>query len=421
MTSGGWQDWVFWLAGAAAGTAGAALGAWALLWDRSRWRLRCPKCWYSMEGVPGAGGAAPCVCPECGRLIKSLNALLKTRRRPAWAVVSAFVLIVAYATFKAPEWRRSTWTALVPTSVLVLVAPASEPNLGYVRVFARAPVPTPSELLDAEAWSRPAKGKMWRWQSQIFFGRYLENTGVTLLDSVVYPVRWVEGEPIPLRLGKGPGLHRFFGASWRVEPVADAGEKRRAFEARLPPARAGESPRLRLHLRSDDGVIYSAAYILPTVIVKTKQEVIAPLDSEEATRRVRAALDIRIVDRGTEAAIVVDERDASPKWPPIYFGLVYRVEVLFDDEVVGRAGGSAAWDHFVIKGWSGLDSAEWVAGGLELVLADPHRATVVVTGDLDRAWRLYRAWPFDKPNACAWTGSYESAVRVDKVRERGDR
>jgi hypothetical protein len=54
-------DWLYHTFGWTLAAAGMVLLAWALFWDRSRGRRRCPKCWYNMEGVPGLR------CPECGR------------------------------------------------------------------------------------------------------------------------------------------------------------------------------------------------------------------------------------------------------------------------------------------------------------------------------------------------------------------
>src|SRR5690606_21168668 len=47
---------------------------WALMGVRSRGRLRCPKCWYDMSGIPDPR------CPECGKDIKTPKHLHKSRR-----------------------------------------------------------------------------------------------------------------------------------------------------------------------------------------------------------------------------------------------------------------------------------------------------------------------------------------------------
>ena len=47
---------------------------WGIIGDRARGRLRCPRCWYDMQG--GAG----LVCPECGHEAKSAVAFSRSRR-----------------------------------------------------------------------------------------------------------------------------------------------------------------------------------------------------------------------------------------------------------------------------------------------------------------------------------------------------
>ncbi|HRQ73766.1 MAG TPA: hypothetical protein PLU35_12125, partial [Phycisphaerales bacterium] len=77
MNPPGGPDWVWWLTAAVLGTAAVGLGAWSLLWDRSRRggrvRLRCPKCWYDVAGVPRGvdeRGREGLRCPECGRFTR---------------------------------------------------------------------------------------------------------------------------------------------------------------------------------------------------------------------------------------------------------------------------------------------------------------------------------------------------------------
>jgi hypothetical protein len=79
MPAAGNLDWICHLAGWTIGAAGMVLLLWALFWDRSRGRRRCPKCWYDMAGVPGLR------CPECGKEAKSERQLSATRRRWRWA------------------------------------------------------------------------------------------------------------------------------------------------------------------------------------------------------------------------------------------------------------------------------------------------------------------------------------------------
>ena len=63
---------------------------WGLWGDRSKGRLRCPKCWYDMSGSFEAGKL---VCPECGKDAGVDNRLRKNRRR--WSPVAVAMLLVA--------------------------------------------------------------------------------------------------------------------------------------------------------------------------------------------------------------------------------------------------------------------------------------------------------------------------------------
>ena len=120
MASTGW-DWIFHALGWALAAAGLLLALWALFWDRSRGRKRCPKCWYSMEGAAqGEGGRY--TCPECGKVIADDRTLHRTRRRPRRVVISLMVWIVGYAVFVTPAVRRDGWIAVIPTSVLIVIA-----------------------------------------------------------------------------------------------------------------------------------------------------------------------------------------------------------------------------------------------------------------------------------------------------------
>lgn len=63
------------------------LVVWALVGDRSRGRLRCPRCWYDMSDSDGRP------CPECGKEISEARQLTRTRR-PKWAFVVALMFLL---------------------------------------------------------------------------------------------------------------------------------------------------------------------------------------------------------------------------------------------------------------------------------------------------------------------------------------
>ncbi len=88
---------------------------WAIIGDRSRGRLRCPRCCYAMEGIDTPQ------CPECGKAIKSDRHLRKARRMK-WPFGLA-CLLVGFATYGFVNLERVEETdafALMPTWVLML-------------------------------------------------------------------------------------------------------------------------------------------------------------------------------------------------------------------------------------------------------------------------------------------------------------
>ena len=92
--------------------AGAVCLARFTLGDRSRGRLRCPKCWYDMDG----GGEK---CPECGRVVRSRRDLRRTRRPKRWAVVGVGLLLLGGASLATRRVMLHGAVSLVPDWVLV--------------------------------------------------------------------------------------------------------------------------------------------------------------------------------------------------------------------------------------------------------------------------------------------------------------
>jgi hypothetical protein len=65
---------------------------WGLWGDRNKGQLRCPKCWYDMQGSHVGGSLE---CPECGHDAKVENRLMKHRRR-WWAITLGLLAISTY-------------------------------------------------------------------------------------------------------------------------------------------------------------------------------------------------------------------------------------------------------------------------------------------------------------------------------------
>ncbi len=111
------SDWLFWIGGGVAGTAGLWLILWALFWDSPRGRLRCPKCWYDMRESPSL------TCSECGHTVARARKLRKTRRRWRWGLIALPLFAAAIAAGLTPQVKREGWASLVPTTVLILYLP----------------------------------------------------------------------------------------------------------------------------------------------------------------------------------------------------------------------------------------------------------------------------------------------------------
>lgn len=93
----------------------ALLGIWTFIGDRSRGRLRCPRCWYNMSGLEAVR------CPECGHSIQSPNHLCKTRR-VKWPIVpiALFLSIAIHGFISARHVDKSNYFALVPSWLLMM-------------------------------------------------------------------------------------------------------------------------------------------------------------------------------------------------------------------------------------------------------------------------------------------------------------
>lgn len=117
------HEWVWFCTAASLGLSGLALLLWALMWDRSRGRLRCPKCWYRLEAtaqIERDGGMLR-KCPECGREANE-HKLQKCRRRWGWATMAVLVLVLGGAAGGWPVVQSRGWS-LISTRWLVELVP----------------------------------------------------------------------------------------------------------------------------------------------------------------------------------------------------------------------------------------------------------------------------------------------------------
>lgn len=109
--------------------AGAITLLLALFWDRSRGRLRCPRCTYDMAG------AKDLKCPECGHVAPSEAALRKTRRHYVWALLG---LVLLSSPTAEPAWRAykvGTYWQWMPRRALIYALPWGINKRGYWSEF----------------------------------------------------------------------------------------------------------------------------------------------------------------------------------------------------------------------------------------------------------------------------------------------
>src|SRR5436309_1091951 len=109
--------WLYWLCGCFA-VAGITATAFALFWDRSCGRKRCPKCWYDMSGA--RQGDNGWLCPECGHTARVARKLGRTRRHWRWAALWLTVAIAGTATPISVKLREpgTGWWTFTPTWAL---------------------------------------------------------------------------------------------------------------------------------------------------------------------------------------------------------------------------------------------------------------------------------------------------------------
>lgn len=149
-------DWALWAGAGLLALIALTLLVWALFWDRARGRKRCPKCWYPMDGVSAM------LCPECGHETIHERRLLRTRRRWRWAVVAAFLGLIAYGLGITPSIRQKGWPSAIPGFVLVTVWPVSPAD--WVKVHLDGMVISDAALKELD--DRLKEERLAEWQAR---------------------------------------------------------------------------------------------------------------------------------------------------------------------------------------------------------------------------------------------------------------
>lgn len=95
-----------------AALAAVLLGFFA---DRARGRLRCPRCWYDMQGQ------SRMQCPECGHIAKGQRDLQRTRRSRGMFLLAVVLVLLTAVPDAVWGFRRTGAMGVVPTWAMVLL------------------------------------------------------------------------------------------------------------------------------------------------------------------------------------------------------------------------------------------------------------------------------------------------------------
>lgn len=439
MTSDGELDWLFWTLGGVLAVSGAAVAAWALLWDRAKRRgvvrRRCPRCWYDMTGVPGV------TCPECGRSARHERRLAATRRRWRWAAVASAACLVGVVLLATPLFRGDDWVRHVPSFVLVLIAPGEAPGtsaqgrsnalamttriqrsglswnttLAQRRALPSAPKAL-GERFDDEGWRRLLDGKLAHWQSQMFLDRYFRNCAPQTPWSLEFPERWPIQKAVPARLSsklRAPLPDLITIELWIGDDTPERPFNRHALRNGLATLlegspRLGHENRVQIRLWAGDTIVYACRETLPVQIVGSAQELMTPARGTETTDAVRAGLAARLSEGDAPLLYVRHTTNAAPRNAD-GLAVVVRAEVIAGEELIAH---SHTWvqlfnDHRVSPRVVPL---QWLPGGLDQARRVPDQCAVRIVGELDLATRMYFQWP-SRARPPADTGTARSRSR----------
>lgn len=358
MVSGNLQDWVFWVTGAVLALGGVLLAAWALFWDRSRGRKRCPKCWYDMIAAVATlkDGREVFVCSECGRPSPAVH-LLRTRRWWRWGGTGLAALVLSTQLMQVPS--RSTtepgWTRFVPTTALVLLADLAKGDL------------TDPLVLAATRRSESA----WGWQAELAARRQV---GVISRDDmsscIVTRRRWPAGAQV--RIALAPSGRMFPIMGWAALRAQFQGQPARFMTVEMEPplihgCRFGAGPPNELLLSAPSPgrhtVYFDVTYeanrrsitqgtasctfeVVPPDLVG-----VAPVRSESIEGIVRSSVQVFLTeDQPPNSAAVFVQLDGQKIWESLYAGqprgkytpsIGVVIEVLDSDCVIQ----TTTWDY----------------------------------------------------------------------------
>ena len=337
MTGG--SDWIYIAAACVLALAGFTLGGWALFWDRSRGRERCPKCWYSLEGVLVRDDAKR-TCPECGRVTLGRKRLFKTRRRWRWLTVAVVTVLVSlYVVYTMPRVRRDGWRGYVPTWILIAA----------VGDFDSTDATTAALISRLQGdWIAP-----WDWR------RAIRREAVLLphdLDDVVlFRSTWPTDTPLRVRIGYHPWLGSWFArrkiSLWKFghddqkaivfysppTPQHGGGEFPPDW-IDLPPPKAGlNTYELVVEVQCGNAVLRRDTVTIEVEGVATPMEVIKPITDYKLMQTFLDAIEFRVY-RVSDHGSVGLYFDLKIGWvPPPNILMKFNLSVLHDGQEIGTA------------------------------------------------------------------------------------
>jgi hypothetical protein len=406
MNAGSSLDWLYSAAGWSLAAIAGTFLLWALFWDRSRGRRRCPKCWYDMRGSPGLR------CPECGCEAKSDRELMKTRRRRKLAVLAALAGGAGLATSSVPAYRAGGWVALIPSSILVFIAPVDTSAAAVKLTLTPGPTITgltgiainptlfgrakPTQSLAEEAWRRLDSGRLAQWQARVFVNRRMREINFSPASCLTVPDRWVRGHDLPVDIRPHDG-------EFHVSAVTPKDQQ--AFL--MLPARRGTTYRSNVQIQIARGHVRLVTSSIPIQIplAESFENVLMPRPDSLTSAQVKAALDPYLVTGNGARPLIVSDRADTPEWSVLPFSIAYTFEIRFNEQVIGRGRGLVGWPRTMWKDWNEPD-IEWTPGGLDQAMQPGARLTSTFRGDPESQLRAFRIYPFGAGRAQSWTGEF---------------
>ncbi len=409
MTGPANLDWLYLLGGWLLGASAVLLLLWSLFRDRGRKLRRCPKCWYDMSGTPGLQ------CPECGRTATTERRLHRTHRRWRYAALAIVLGLVAYIVGSVPRYQSGGWVALLPSSILLCMAPVQDPPLSagsplsMLRgrfAFGTTPA-TPTlpwrQQLGDEVWKRLTKGDMARWQSQNYLRRYFQKVQLDPWSGIELPKRWPTGCPIPVRFKQQSvsefGLEvRSPGAAW---PSGDP--------TLSPQAAPVGEVRVELGLQGASGHVYRATRTLPITIQNTRDTFLTRVDSNIWNPEIAAGMAPHLSTSNGKPVVILHHQSNGAPWETVRFIVAYVLEVRVRDRLIGTGRGRLPFRENLWIWWQEAQIT-WVADADELLLKGP--AILTVRGDPADAADAFMSQPFDVAQPACWTGEFSTTLTM---------